>query len=91
MATPVIDSFVVSPTSGLVGTPVTATVTFHDPDAATQTITGTVTDAEGNKVAASASFVVSDPCTVVVSDGSARVWTLKSAPGVSPAVFTATI
>lgn len=63
MASPVIDSVSpAGPISAVTGTKVSITVSAHDPDAKTTTLTGTVTDPEGN---------VSDQFTVKInfSDG----------------------
>lgn len=86
---PVIDSFTFDAKTYSVGSVITATVTFHDPDAKSYTGTATVTDAEGNKVNATVAFAVTDALAAAISDGSPRVYTLTSAPGVSPATFTA--
>lgn len=90
MATPVIDSISTDHASYVVGAVITATVAFHDPDAKSYTLSGTATDAEGNHIAATVAFAVTDLVTVALSDGSARVWTLTTVPGASPAIFTAT-
>ncbi len=73
-----------------VGDVVTLTVTYSDPDATSQTITVTGTDAEGHQATVSVVYAVSDPVTITVADSSGRTWVKQSDTG-STAVYKATM
>jgi hypothetical protein len=63
MAFPIIDSIAVVPATVPPKGAFVVTITAHDPDESTGTLTGTVRDSSGNATAATAVIRISDPLT----------------------------
>ena len=68
----------------------TLTIQSSDPDAVTNTITVTGTDAEGHAAVASMTYSISDPVSLVVKDSSGKTWVKQSDNG-SIAIYKATM
>ena len=86
MAAPIIDSVVAVPALVQPGQAFVLTITAHDPDARSGTLTGIVTDSQGNQTQATAVLTIEDPLTFELQDTDAVGFAITPRAGV-PGVF----
>lgn len=92
MATPIVSAALdrPAPSNYQIGEVATLTVTYSDPDAMSNTITITGTDAEGHAASVTIGYNVTDPVTLTVSDSASRTLSKQSDVG-GVAVYKMTV
>ena len=86
MAAPIIDSVVAVPAVVQPGQAFVVTIMAHDPDARSGTLTGVVTDTQGNETLATAVLTIEDPLTYDLQDTDAVGFVITPRAG-QPGVF----
>lgn len=86
MAAPIIDSVVAVPAIVQPGQAFVVTIAAHDPDAGSGTLTGVITDTQGNQTQATVVLTIEDPLTFDLQDTDAFGFAITPRAG-QPGVF----